>query len=283
MILEGIPLAKQIEEEVKNEIQKFDFSPCLAVLFVGGDEASKIYVNRKAKKCNDLGIHSIVENLPENIDLNTILKTIDDWNRNLKVNGILVQLPLPDHIDTFQVLNAIDPSKDVDGFASLNLGNAVHNRATLLPCTPKGIMEILDFYKIPVEGKNCCVINDTIICGRPISTMLLNKKATVTICHDKTKNIKEFTLNADIVISAVGKRPKFSLDKSFFKKDTVVIDVGVNRIDGKIVGDVDFKDVLDFVHITPPINGVGLLTVSNLMLNTIIATKMQQKLKVPSK
>lgn len=278
-LIDGKLVSKKILENLSDEILFSDKKPCLAVIIVGEDPASKIYVNLKKKKANELGIKSVVEEMPENTSQEELLYKIEELNKDEDVNAILVQLPLPSHIDTKAVLEKIQPKKDVDCFHPYNVGHiAAGCTPYVYPCTPKGILRLLEYYDIPVEGKNVVVIGRSNIVGRPLSQMLLNENATVTVCHSKTKNLSEITRNADIIISAAGKRNLVTAE--MIKEGAVVIDVGMNRDDeGKLCGDVDFCNVEKKASfITPVPGGVGPMTICSLMQNTFDLYKIQNEL-----
>ena len=273
MIISGKELATKLrskmQDHVKDITKVFGETPCLAVILVGDDPASQSYVKGKSKACEEIGIKNITINLPNDVSEQELLQTIDELNSNPEVNGILVQLPLPDHIDERRVMNCIAPEKDVDGFHPVNvdaLYTSKHNG--ILPCTPKGIIHLLNENDIPIAGKNAVVIGRSNIVGLPVAKMLLDNNATVTVCHSRTKDLTKITSEADILIVAIGK-PKF-VKADMVKPGAVVIDVGVNRVDGKLVGDVDFDNVEYRVKaITPVPGGVGPMTITCLMENTI--------------
>lgn len=277
-LIEGKLVAKKILENLSDEILFLEKKPCLAVIIAGNDPASKIYVNSKKKKAEELGIKSIVIELPENCTQQEILEKIYTLNNDDSVNAILVQLPLPAHINAKEVLEKIHPIKDVDGLHSYNLGHiAAGNKPYSYPCTPMGIMRLLEYYDIPVSGQNAAVIGRSNLVGRPMSYMLLNKNATVTICHSKTKNLTEITKQADILISAAGQKGLVKAD--MVKEGAVVIDVGINRQqDGSLCGDIDFWSVEPKAsYITPVPGGVGPMTICSLMQNTFDLYKIQNK------
>lgn len=280
-IIDGKLVSKKILENLSDEILFLAQKPCLAVIIVGNDSASKIYVNLKKKKALELGIESIVVEMPETVSQEELLEKIEQLNNDKKVNAILVQLPLPQHIDTKIILEKITPLKDVDCFHPYNTGHiAAGTKPYVYPCTPKGIIRLLEYYNIPVEGKHAVVIGRSNIVGRPLAQMLLNENATVTICHSRTKNLEEITKTADILISAVGEK---NLIKANMVKDgVVVIDVGMNRNeDNKLCGDVDFYNVEKKASfITPVPGGVGPMTICSLMQNTFDLYKLQNKNQV---
>ena len=278
IILDGKETARKVREGLKNEVlelKKKGIIPKLAVIMVGDDNASKIYVRNKSKACDEVGIEFEEYLLSEKTTMEELLGLIDELNENKEINGILLQSPIPSNLDINEAFRRISPEKDVDGFNPVNVGKLVLAQNTFISCTPFGIIKILEEYNIPVEGKNAVVIGRSNIVGKPMVQCLLNKNATVTICHSKTKNLKEITKNADILISAIGK-PKF-VTKDMVKEGAVVIDVGINRnAEGKVCGDVDFENVKDIASsITPVPGGVGPMTVAMLMNNVVKATKQQ--------
>ncbi|MDO4477289.1 MAG: bifunctional methylenetetrahydrofolate dehydrogenase/methenyltetrahydrofolate cyclohydrolase FolD [Clostridia bacterium] len=280
MIIDGRLIAQNIKSDLKKEIENLKLkgiNPGLAVILVGEDNASKIYVKNKKRCCDELGIFSEEFYFPEDTSEKEIIDLIEKLNQDKKINGILVQLPLPSHINQKNITESILPEKDVDAFHSSTIGNLLTNHTKLLPCTPAGIIEIFNRENISLVGKHCVVIGRSNIVGKPLAFMLINEDATVTICHSKTKNLSDICKNADIIICAVGKE-KF-LNKNMIKKGAVIIDVGINRDEnGKICGDVDFDDVKNIASaITPVPGGVGPMTIAMLMKNTITATKIQNK------
>ena len=281
ILLDGKALSEKIKEEVKVEVAQLveekQITPGLAVILVGNDAASATYVASKAKSCKNAGIYSVVHEMPESITQAELLETIARMNENPKLDGILVQLPLPKHIDTTVVLEAIDPLKDVDGFHPYNVGRMVSNLDAFLPATPFGVMRMFQEYGIELSGKNVVVIGSSDIVGKPMASLLINAKATVTVCNSRTKDLKAHTLAADIVVIAVGVPHLLKAD--MLKDGTVVIDVGINRLDtGKLTGDADFEDCKSkCTHITPVPGGVGPMTIAMLLKNTIKAAKLREK------
>lgn len=276
-IIDGKLVAKEILETMADEILFLGQTACLAVIIVGEDPASKIYVNLKKKKAIELGLDSIVIEMPENVTQEELLAKIEELNKDEKINAILVQLPLPKHIDTKAVIEKIDPEKDVDCFHPCNMGKiATGSEPYVYPCTPKGIIRLFEYYDIEIAGKNAVVIGRSNIVGRPMAQMLLNANATVTICHSKTKNLGEITKTADILIAAAGQAKL--IKKDMVKEGAVIIDVGMNRDEnGKLCGDVDFEDVKEKAsYITPVPGGVGPMTICSLMLNTFDLYKLQK-------
>ena len=275
-ILDGKAVSLKVKESVKvraDELKKFGVEPTLAVVLVGEDKASQTYVRAKEKACNEYGIKSVAHRVSENTTQNELLALINVLNLDDSIHGILVQLPLPKHIDTNVVLAAIDPRKDVDGFHAVNVGKLVSGLDGFVPCTPLGVMEILKEYGIEVAGLNAVVIGRSNIVGKPMANLLLNASATVTVTHSKTKNLKEICKNADLIVAAIG-RP-FFLKADMVKDGAVVVDVGINRLDdGRLVGDVDFEEVAPKCsYITPVPGGVGPMTIAMLLNNTILAAQ----------
>ncbi len=278
-ILDGKAVSLKVKESVKvraDELKKFGIEPTLAVVLVGEDKASQTYVRAKEKACNEYGIKSVAHRLSENTTQNELLALINVLNLDDSIHGILVQLPLPKHIDTNVVLAAIDPRKDVDGFHAVNVGKLVSGLDGFVPCTPLGVMEILKEYGIDVAGLNAVVIGRSNIVGKPMANLLLNASATVTVTHSKTKNLKEICKNADLIVAAIGK--PFFLKADMVKDGAVVVDVGINRLDdGRLVGDVDFDEVAPKCsYITPVPGGVGPMTIAMLLNNTILATQAKK-------
>ena len=281
ILLDGKALSEKIKEEVKVEVAQLveekQITPGLAVILVGNDAASATYVASKAKSCKNAGIYSVVHEMPESITQEELLETIARMNENPKLDGILVQLPLPKHIDTTVVLEAINPLKDVDGFHPYNVGRMVSNLDAFLPATPFGVMRMFEEYGIELSGKNVVVIGSSDIVGKPMASLLINAKATVTVCNSRTKDLKAHTLAADIVVIGVG--VPFLLKGDMVKDGAVVIDVGINRLEtGKLVGDADFESLKDKCsHLTPVPGGVGPMTIGMLLKNTIKAAKLREK------
>ena len=275
-IIDGKLVSKSVREKISAEVQELiarGITPGLAVILVGENPASQVYVRNKHKACLEVGINSYEITLPESTTEQELLEKIRELNSDPLVHGILVQLPLPAHINETAVINAISPDKDVDAFHPENVGKIMTGNYTFLPCTPAGIMELLGFYEIDITGKECVVIGRSNIVGKPMLHLLLEKNGTVTICHSRTKNLKEITRRADIVVVAIGK-PRF-LTADMVKEGSVVIDVGINRTeDGKLCGDVDFDGVSPLASfITPVPGGVGPMTITTLLKNTLTAAK----------
>ena len=281
VLLDGKILSAKIKEEVKVEVTQIvkekNITPGLAVILVGNDAASATYVASKAKACKDAGIYSVVHEMPESITQEELLETINMMNNNPKLDGILVQLPLPKHIDTTTVLEAINPLKDVDGFHPYNVGRMVSNLDSFLSATPFGVMRMFEEHNIELSGKDVVVIGSSDIVGKPMASLLINKKATVTVCNSRTKDLKAHTSKADIVIIAVG--VPYLLKEDMVKDGAIVIDVGINRLDtGKLVGDADFEGLKNKCsHLTPVPGGVGPMTIAMLLKNTIKAAKLREK------
>ncbi len=276
-IIDGKVISAFVKDRVKGEVEalkKEGITTGLAVIIVGEDPASKVYVNNKKKACEALGIISEEYALSESTTQEELLALIDELNKKPTINGILCQLPLPRHLDEQAVINAIDPAKDVDAFHPQNVGKIMQGDYDFVPCTPAGIMEMLAYENIDIEGKTCVVIGRSNIVGKPMGMLLLHKNGTVTICHSRTKDLKEVCRKADILVAAVG-RPNF-VTADMVKTGAVVIDVGINRVDNKLVGDVDFLAVKDKCEaITPVPGGVGPMTIAMLMQNTLTAAKKQ--------
>lgn len=278
-ILDGKDLARNLNQSLKEEVAKLKdrgINPHLAVVLVGDNKASEKYVSFKERACRELGIESSVLRLPLETSEDELIRVIDNLNSDPKVNGILIQLPLPAHISQSIVLERIAPLKDVDGFTPYCLGRLLTDNPLFIPCTPKGIIRMIDFYGIKVEGKRAVVVGRSVIVGKPLSLLLLQRNATVTVCHSKTENLSELTKEADILCVAVGK-PRF-IKADMIKEGSVVIDVGINvDSEGKVVGDVDFDEAKNIASfITPVPGGVGPMTIAMLMENTVEAAKLQK-------
>ncbi|MGL2734314.1 bifunctional methylenetetrahydrofolate dehydrogenase/methenyltetrahydrofolate cyclohydrolase FolD [Helicobacter pylori] len=281
VLLDGQALAYDIEKDLKNKIQTITAqthkSPKLAVILVGKDPASITYVNMKIKACERVGMDFDLKTLQENITEAELLSFIKDYNTDQNISGVLVQLPLPRHIDTKMILEAIDPNKDVDGFHPLNIGKLCTQKESFLPATPMGVMRLLKHYHIEIKGKDVAIIGASNIIGKPLSMLMLNAGASVSVCHILTKDISFYTQNADIVCVGVGK-PDL-IKASMLKKGAVVVDIGINHLnDGRIVGDVDFTNAQKVAgFITPVPKGVGPMTIVSLLENTLIAFEKQQR------
>ena len=276
IILDGKITSKKIKEDLKKEVdvlKEKGINPKLAVIMVGEDKASKVYVKNKSKSCEQVGVEFEEYLFNENITQEELIKKIEELNNDDTVTGILLQSPIPRHLNEQEAFNAISPQKDVDGFNAINVGNLSLGKDCFISCTPYGIIKMLEEYKIDLEGKHAVIIGRSNIVGKPMVQCLLEKNATVTICHSRTKNLENITKQADILVVAIGK-PKF-ITKEFVKDGAIVIDVGINRLDdGKICGDVDFESVEPITsYITPVPGGVGPMTIAMLMNNVIKAAK----------
>ncbi|MCI4400008.1 MAG: bifunctional methylenetetrahydrofolate dehydrogenase/methenyltetrahydrofolate cyclohydrolase FolD [Campylobacteraceae bacterium] len=275
-LLDGKKLSSKIKENLKKEtaefIEKKGVTPGLAVILVGDDPASHAYVSMKAKACKEVGIYSVTHEMPSTVTEADILSTIQMINENPKIHGLLVQLPLPSHVDSTKILEAIAPAKDVDGFHPFNLGRLVAGLDGFVPCTPLGVMELLAEHNVDVKGKDCVVVGASNIVGKPMASLLLNAGATVDICHILTKDLKEHTKRADMIFVGVGKPNLITAD--MVKDGAVVVDIGINKIGDKLVGDVDFDEVSKKCsYITPVPGGVGPMTIAMLLSNTLKAAK----------
>ena len=275
-ILDGKKVAELIEKQIKEELEalmkKGPMVPGLATILVGENPASKIYVNLKQKTCERVGINSTIISLPEKVTEKELLNKVQELNKSKAIHGILVQLPLPPHIKLFNVFSTIDPRKDVDCFHPVNFGKLLIGKEELVPCTPKGIISLLEHYQIPITGQDVVIVNHSTLLGKPLALMFLNRDATVFVSHVKTKDLKRVTQQGDIVVVGAGV-PKL-ITEEMVKENSVIIDVGINRVEGKVVGDVDFDNVCGKVRaITPVPGGVGPMTVASLLQNTIMTYK----------
>ena len=290
-IINGTEIAENIKNYVKEKVSDFEKTynkkPGLAVIMVGSNQASKVYVGIKQKTAKEAGINSMQFNLPKETNHKELIELIKKLNEDEKVHGILIQLPLPEQLDEQRILEKIKFRKDVDGFHSRNMGKLVFGRKEIVPCTPKGIIKLIESTGQEIEGKHAVVVGRSNIVGKPIAMLLLEKNATVTICHSKTKDLKKHTKDADILVVAAGK-PKL-ITKDMVKKNAIVIDVGINRTDdgtekGKLVGDVDFDSVKEVAGFISPVpGGVGPMTVASLLLNTFYAARHAEEKKEKSK
>ena len=279
-LLNGKEVSQRIKDELKNEVaalKEQGIQPGLAVVIVGDDPASRVYVNNKKKACGELGIYSEEYALPAETTKAALLELVEKLNQKPDINGILVQLPLPKHINEETIINAISPKKDVDAFHPVNVGKIMIGNYDFVPCTPAGVMELIHESGISVEGKECVVVGRSNIVGKPQAMLLLHENGTVTICHSRTKNLAEITKRADILVAAVGKANFITAD--MVKEGAVIIDVGMNRLpDKKLVGDVDFAACEKLAGaITPVPGGVGPMTIAMLMKNTVKAAVVQNK------
>ncbi|SFV64490.1 Methylenetetrahydrofolate dehydrogenase (NADP+) / Methenyltetrahydrofolate cyclohydrolase [hydrothermal vent metagenome] len=276
-LIDGKSLANKVQTHVASQVEQLkqekNIVPGLAVILIGDDPASHAYVKMKAKACEKVGFYSITHNMPDTISQDEIIATIEMMNNNPRIDGILVQLPLPKHVDTNKILEVIDPKKDVDGFHAYNVGRLITNLDSFVACTPLGVMKMFEEYNINLEGQDVCVVGASNIVGKPMAALLLNANATVTVTHIFTKDLKAHTSKADIVIVGVGVPGLIKED--MVKEDAIVIDIGINRIeDGSLVGDVDFKNVSPKCsYITPVPGGVGPMTIAMLLSNTLKAAK----------
>jgi methylenetetrahydrofolate dehydrogenase (NADP+)/methenyltetrahydrofolate cyclohydrolase len=280
-IIDGKALSQKIKVQIKEEIAAFSSNqpvPGLAVVIVGNDPASRVYVNSKKNACAETGIYSEEHALPEETSEDELLTLIDKLNNDSKISGILVQLPLPPHINTQKVINAISPEKDVDGFHPVSTGRLMTGQQGFVPCTPAGVIEMIKETGVEIQGKDCVVVGRSNIVGKPLALLLLAENGTVTICHSKTKNLPEICRRADILVAAVGKAKMITGD--MIKPGAVVIDVGMNRLaDKKLCGDVAFDTAVNIAeYITPVPGGVGPMTIAMLMKNTLYACKRQNGL-----
>jgi len=276
-LIDGKALAKKVQDSVSTGVEQLkqekNIVPGLAVLLIGDDPASHTYVKMKAKACENVGFYSITHNMPDTISQDEIIATIEMMNNNPRIDGILVQLPLPKHVDTDKILEVIDPKKDVDGFHPYNVGRLVTGLDGFVACTPLGVMEMFEEYDIDLKGKDVCVVGASNIVGKPMVSLLLNADATVTVTHIFTKDLKAHTSKADIIVVGVGVPGLIKED--MVKDGAIVIDIGINRIEGgSLVGDVDFKNVSPKCsYITPVPGGVGPMTIAMLLGNTLKAAK----------
>ena len=280
VILDGRALSERIRGELKEEVEelkgRFGRVPTLAVVLVGNDPASEIYVRNKVKACQKVGINSIDRKLPAEITQEELNRVVKELNENPEVDGIIVQLPLPEHLSCREVINYISPEKDVDGFHPVNVGKCMLGLYDqgLMPCTPAGVMKFFEAYNIPLKGKNAVMVGHSNIVGKPLANMLLNADATVSVCHVYTEDLSHYTRYADILCVATGVPHLIKAD--MVKEGVVVIDIGISRVDGKIVGDVDFDAVKEKASaITPVPGGVGPMTITMLLYNTVKAFKMR--------
>ena len=270
-IIDGKTLAQNLRKKIANQVKQYSRPPGLAVILVGDDEASQLYVRNKTRACVEVGFYSDQIHKSSNITEEELLSEVNRLNENQNIDGILVQLPLPSHIDSNKIIEAIIPEKDVDGFSSENVGKLSQNKSFISPCTPRGVMKMLDSIKCDLRGKDCVIIGASNIVGRPMAMELLNAGATVQVCHKGTKDITQKTKSADVIIAAAGVANLVKSD--WIKEGVILIDVGINRqADGSMTGDIDFEDVKDIASaITPVPGGVGPMTIAVLLENTLIA------------
>lgn len=267
-LIDGKEIAKKNRSEVKEEVKALKKKPHLLVIWVGNDLASQSYVTSKEKACKNVGIETTTLHLDEDTSQRELIQIIQEANQNSNIHAILVQMPLPNHMDERKVIDAIDPKKDVDGLHQVNQGKLMLNMPGIIPATPKGIMKLIDAYNVDLTGKNAIVIGRSMLVGKPIAILMLQRNATVTIAHSKTKNLSELTKQMDVIVSAVGKPKLITVD--MVKEGAIVIDVGINRVLGTIVGDVDYLSVADKTsRITPVPGGVGPMTIACLLENVV--------------
>jgi len=282
-VMDGKALAAEIKARLAQETQMMKgagIQPKLATILVGDDAPSKVYLGGKHRAAQEIGLGTENYHLPGTSPAGDLALLIKRLNSDKSVNGILLQLPLPSHLDPRTSIELISPDKDVDGLTSANMGKLFYNQAVLVPCTPKGVMELLRHYKVPLAGRRCVVVNRSALVGKPLMHLLLHEDATVTICHSKTADFLSVTRQADVLITAVGRRPDFTLTRDMVKEGAVVVDVAMNRLHGKLVGDADYDDVASKASlITPVPGGVGPMTVTMLMENTLVAAALQNGLK----
>lgn len=275
MIIDGKSIAATIRQEIKSQVTEFTektgVKPGLAVILVGENPASLVYVSQKEKACQEVGISSFKIALPENISQEDLEKKVEELNSDSSIHGILVQLPVPDHLNEKRIIEKISPDKDVDGFHPLNVGRLVVGEKTFIPCTPQGVIELIERSNVEIEGKHAVVVGRSNIVGKPVALLLLQKNATVTICHTRTRNLPEVTREADILVAAAGK--PHLITANMVKEGACVIDVGITRVNGKLVGDVDFEKVEKKALVTPVPGGVGPMTVAMLLKNTLQAAR----------
>jgi methylenetetrahydrofolate dehydrogenase (NADP+) / methenyltetrahydrofolate cyclohydrolase len=277
-LIDGNAVSATVRSRLTNTVSTLKekgISPCLATILVGDDPASAIYIQNKQKAAKQIGLITQDYRLKEDVKQNELVVLIETLNNDPTVHGILVQLPLPKYINEFDIINKIAPGKDVDGLTSINSGLLLHDQASLKPCTPSGIIELLDHYKIEIRSQNVTIVNRSILVGKPLALLMLARDATVTICHSKSVNLNRLLLQSDIIVTAVGDRNKFMLRSEMIKNKAVVIDVGTNRQSGKLVGDVDFESVKEKASwITPVPGGVGPMTIAMLLSNTVMAAAL---------
>lgn len=278
-IIDGKKIAEKLLNDLKKKIIKLEEKPGLAVVLVGNNPASQVYVSMKEKKCNEIGFYFKKIVLPEDTSEEKLLGIIDELNQDSKIHGMLVQLPLPEHIDEHLIIDAILPHKDADGFHPINMGNLLIGKNIIVPATPKGIIKLIESTGVRLEGKHAVVVGRSNIVGKPVSILLQQKNCTVTMCHSKTKPLQKYTKKADILVVAIGKAR--SIKKDMVKKGAVVIDVGTSKVYDKLVGDVDFDEVKKVVeYITPVPGGVGPMTIACLLDNTLECMELQKKINL---
>lgn len=276
MILETKTIKSNIINDLKNKVEKIQEKPSLTVVQVGDNLASNVYIRNKAQMCKDIGYQYQLKKYPENITESELIKEINKLNNDNTINAVLVQMPLPKHLNELTIQNSITPLKDVDGLTDINIGKLIHNKEGLFPCTAIGIIDLLDYYNIEIESKNVVIIGRSNLVGRPVAELFINRNATVTLCHSYTNNLSEITKKADIIVVAVGRNNILTND--MVNSNTIIIDVGINNVNGKLSGDADFENLKDIVKgITPVPGGVGQITVAELGKNILKAYYLQQK------
>ena len=280
--IDGKLIAQSVKDRVKmavEELKSQGINPCLATVLIGDDPASATYVRNKHKACEEVGIITKDHKLDSNTSQTQLSEIIDDLNNDNSVHGILVQLPLPEQLDEFRTTSRISPLKDVDGLTPHNAGLLAMKKAALVACTPSGVMEMFEYHNISLEGKNVVLINRSNLVGKPLYHLLLEKNATVITCHSKTKNLTELCQSADIIISAVGNRNKFTLTQDMIKEGAIIIDVAISRFQEKLVGDADYEDIIQKASFATPVpGGVGPMTVAMLLKNTITAASLSSQI-----
>ena len=280
--IDGVVIAKSVKDRVKKAVEELKsqgINPCLATVLIGDNPASATYVRNKHRACEEVGILTKDHKLDANITQQELNKIIDELNLDSSVHGILIQLPLPKQLDEFSTTSRISPIKDVDGLTPHNAGLLAMRKALLVACTPSGVMEMFDYHGIDLEGKNVVLINRSNLVGKPLYHLLLEKNATVLTCHSKTKNLKEMCQSADIIITAVGDRNKFTLTPDMIKEGAIVIDVAISRFNEKLVGDVDFDQIIQKASFATPVpGGVGPMTVAMLLKNTVTAASLSREI-----
>ncbi len=281
--IDGVLIAKNVKDRIKRsveELKSVGVNPCLATVLIGDNPASATYVRNKHKACEEVGILTKDHKLPSSLSQNELNSLIDSLNNDPSVHGILVQLPLPEQLDEFATTARISPLKDVDGLTPHNVGLLAMNKAALVACTPSGIMEMFDFHNIDLEGKLVVIINRSNLIGKPLFHLLLKKNATVITCHSRTKNLMELCQKADVIVTGVGDRTRFTLTPDMIKNGAVVIDVAITKKDGKLVGDMDYQDIIEKAsYATPVPGGVGPMTVAMLLKNTVTAASLIKEIE----
>lgn len=277
-LLDGKELAEKIKGELSEKIEELGVSPALAAVLIGDNPSSKKYLELKDKDCSEVGINFKNFKLSSDVSISEVKNLIKDINHKNKFDGIIVQLPAPDHLDEREIVNSISPEKDVDGLHPYNVGKLwtgnYELEKNLIPCTPKGIIKLLDEHDIDLKGQEAVIINRTDLVGNPLAKLMLDRDATVTVCHSKTKNIQNHTKKADILVTAVGRRPEFVVTEDMVKEESIVVDVGMNFLEGELYGDVNFEEVKEKTsHITPVPGGVGPMTRVILLENVLVASE----------